>query len=44
MHASQEAAGHNVPPLLLRVALHESVKEDTAPYRRHVVAMSRSHV
>lgn len=28
------------PPLLLRVALRESVKEDTAPYRRHIVAMS----
>ena len=30
----------NLPPLLLRVALRESVKLDTAPYRRHTVVLS----
>tara|TARA_B110001452_G_C15230204_1_gene426194 strand:+ start:155 stop:439 length:285 start_codon:yes stop_codon:yes gene_type:complete len=30
----------NLPPLLLRVALREAVKLDTAPYRRHAVVLS----
>ena len=30
----------HLPPLLLRVALRESVKADTAPYRRHMVVLS----
>lgn len=30
----------HLPPLLLRVAMRESVKADTAPYRRHMVVLS----
>ena len=33
-------AGHSLPPLLLRVALRESVKLDTASCRRHMVVLS----
>ena len=36
--AAEEEA--HLPPLLLRVALRESVKRDTAPYRRHTVVLS----
>ena len=35
-----EESEPNLPPLLLRVALRESVKLDTAPYRRHMVVLS----
>lgn len=30
----------HLPPLVLRVALREIVKADTAPYRRHMVVLS----
>ena len=36
---AEEEEAHQ-PPLLLRVALRESVKDDTAPYRRHMIVLS----